>query len=195
MSVYIYYHVMDGSMTSEEMTLLGLHQYMTEVGIAEQIPYHQVTIAKGTPHKKPYFKEYKEIFHNVSHSGDWWVCAYSLIENGVDLQKVVHKNMDKVAKRYLHPLESAWLKGQKEEEFSRIWAYNESYVKWKGDGLTEGLSYFSVVPEQKESSEMIDFSLGVEDACQKEIPFVEEDYYLVVTTKEEDEILLKKLEI
>ncbi|MDO4977055.1 MAG: 4'-phosphopantetheinyl transferase superfamily protein, partial [Eubacteriales bacterium] len=178
MSIYIYYGRMDGSNSSKKMTLYGLKQYLSDSNMSEEFPWNKVTIAQASPHEKPFFKEYPKVFHNVSHSGDWWVCAYGSTENGLDLQKVAHANTRKIAVRFFHQDETSWLEGQEEEEFYRLWAYNESYVKWKGKGLTEGLSYFSVISKKKGEGLRDHWKLGVEDVCQQEIPFVEDGYYL-----------------
>lgn len=208
METYIYYHRFDKTMNSHDLIHMGLRQYFQAIGRKDRLD--TLTVCPGEPHKKPYFKEYPEIYHNVSHSGDWWVCAYGLTENGLDLQQEQEKKVDKIAKRFFHPREVAWLQGKEKNQFFRLWAYNESYVKYVGDGLTQGLEYFSVVPEEMLESKSVSgevtskeaveenrerFVLGVEGVCQQEIPFVEEGYWLVLTTKEEEKVIVNDLKM
>ncbi len=96
----------------------------------------------------------------------------------MDLQIRYEGDSEKLARRFFHPSEIAWLEAHGFEEFSRIWAYKESYVKYTGVGLREGLDYFSVTD-------------GVH-AVQTEIPF-REGFWMVLTAERESETELEEL--
>ena len=212
--IYIYYHPLDQMTDSAELTIRGLRQYLRDLGayhsqekdlipgqdknqdriqdLSSLVPGN-VEIHRDSPQGKPYFKEYPQICHNVSHSGAWWVCAYGSAELGLDLQKIEEKGrkrVDKIARRFFHIDEVTWLQGQAEEEFYRLWAYNESYVKYKGVGLTRGLDAFSTVRFIDGHAEPL---LGADGVCQQEIPFVEGGYYMVLTSREKEEVCLRAL--
>ena len=89
---------------------------------------------------KPYFKNYPYYF-NLSHSGDYVVCAFSDREVGADIQIHRAANMEKLAGRYFSPAEADAL-GQAEDReafFFRLWARKEAYGKLTGRGLADAL--------------------------------------------------------
>ena len=75
-------------------------------------------------------------------------------------------------------MEVEWLEQHGYENFCRLWAYKESYVKYTGIGLVKGMDYYSVVKP--------DGTLTGEIAFQSEC-------YMVVTAKQEAEIKLFSL--
>lgn len=130
-------------------------------GIREPIEYEFVY----GPHGKPYFKESvlkeeKTLFFSLSHSGDFVLCALSDEEVGADIQRIPDADTKKIlreeqiAERFFTEQERIWyqqedvaasfLPEQKRWRFYRIWAAKEAYMKWTGNGLTEGVSTFEV---------------------------------------------------
>ncbi|MBR5046708.1 MAG: 4'-phosphopantetheinyl transferase superfamily protein [Eubacterium sp.] len=183
---YIYYHVYDGSVSSEKLTRRGLERYLEDSG--KGVDRKDPDIRRRTSHGKPYFAGYPDIFHNVSHSGGWWVCAYGESENGLDLQQNADNPTEKLARRFLHPLEQEWLRDKDPSQFYRLWAYNESYLKYTGEGLARELNSFSAITLRDRTT-----SIGVPGLCQKEIPFPREGYWLVLTTREPHKVIIKSL--
>ena len=182
----IYYHPYDRSVPSHVLTKMGLERYLEDCH--KQSQHMDPDIRKRDSHGKPYFANYKDIYHNVSHSGDWWVCAYGESEIGLDLQQNGRKDNMKLAKRFFHPLECAWLSGKEPSQFYRVWAYNESYLKYTGEGLARDLDSFSVISDPEDP-----VSLGVPGVWQKEIPFPAEDYWLVLTSGRPQKVELRRL--
>jgi len=128
-----------------------------------------LTVCRDDEFGKPYIAELPNVHFSISHSGGFWACAFCDAEVGLDLQNVGIAREEKVARRFFHPSEVAWLEEHGFDEFFRLWAYKESYVKYKGTGLREGLDYFSVVD-------------GDLEVCQQEVPF-RDGFYMVVTTE------------
>lgn len=181
----IYYSVYEKSMDSHALLKKALQDYFDRNALP--IGLDKMVITKDSEHGKPYLEGVPHVHFSISHSGKWWICAIDSNPIGLDLQEVPEKenNVEKLAKRFYHKRETMWLRGKSQEEFYRLWAYKESYVKYTGVGLLQGLDYFSVIPENGQV-------LGVEHAFQQEIIF-KENYYLVLTSKEHCDITMKAL--
>ena len=82
-------------------------------------------------------------------------------------------------------MEVEWLEQHGYENFCRLWAYKESYVKYTGIGLVKGMDYYSVVKPDGTLT-------GEESVWQKQIAF-QSECYMVVTAKQEAEIKLFSL--
>ena len=80
---------------------------------------------------KPYFVEMPELFFNLSHSGDYVVCALSDSEVGIDIQQYRKNIKDGVFKRVLHTTENELFEKcdtkEKETYFYQIWAAKEAF--------------------------------------------------------------------
>ena len=86
--------------------------------------------------------------YNLSHSGDYVLCAASKLAVGCDLERIKEAPM-KVARRRFCESEVEYLnqtptKGL-DNEFFRIWTIKESYMKMIKKGLSMGLGTFEVV--------------------------------------------------
>ncbi|MDL2231183.1 4'-phosphopantetheinyl transferase superfamily protein [Porphyromonadaceae bacterium OttesenSCG-928-L07] len=96
-------------------------------------------------HGKPYIEGVANCHFNISHSGDYVLCAFSDQEVGVDIERI-RKMPERVALRYFHPNEIAALEkaDDKQDLFFTYWSLKETYLKYLGDGLNRGLSSFEV---------------------------------------------------
>lgn len=90
----------------------------------------QHSIAK-TELGKPYFADCPDMHFNLSHSGDYVVCAISDEEIGVDIQKWKEPVKESMEKRVLHEKEQGF--------FFDIWAAKEAYCKCTGEGLAKDM--------------------------------------------------------
>lgn len=104
---------------------------------------------------KPYFKK-SNVFFNISHCDDLVVAYASCHEVGIDIQKKPNSYSENLMKKVLTINEINILKDSENmiDEFTRIWAMKESYVKMKGIGIGYGLknvdttvlkNYFKVI--------------------------------------------------
>lgn len=94
-------------------------------------------------HGKPYLKE-NRLFFNLSHSGEYVLCAVGDKELGCDIEKIRDADF-KIAERFFSEDENKMLnavseKKPKTELFFRIWTLKESYVKAVGKGLAHPFS-------------------------------------------------------
>lgn len=96
---------------------------------------------------KPYFTGLP-VFFSVTHSGEYWMCVFSNNPVGIDLQRKDTKNNgEKIARRFFHPEEVAFLEEHQWGAFFDVWAAKESYLKYTGRGIAGELGTFSVIDE------------------------------------------------
>lgn len=92
-----------------------------------------------------------EFYVNLSHSGDYAVCAVSDSEVGVDIERVKKADIA-LAKRFFTSEEHDYIKNSAsiDDAFFEMWVKKESFVKAAGKGLAIPLSSFSVLGETVE---------------------------------------------
>lgn len=98
---------------------------------------------------KPYLKNNKEYFFNLSHSGDYAVCALADFEIGIDIQ--IQKPMNfKICDRFFTRDEKEFIMKEaefieREKNFYTIWTRKESYMKYTGLGMKQDIRNISVL--------------------------------------------------
>ena len=93
---------------------------------------------------KPFLKNHD--FHfNLSHSNGYVVCAFGSVPCGIDIQKE-KEDRSNIARIFFTESEYALVQKYGVSMFTRIWALKESYVKYKGEGLSLPLKSFQVYP-------------------------------------------------
>ncbi len=97
-----------------------------------------------TPKGKPYFLSAPALHCSVTHSGDYWLGAFSDQPLGIDLQIYRKVRREAVSRRFFHPTEDAYLQSEGYRDFFRVWAAKESFVKCSGEGIDSGFGRFSV---------------------------------------------------
>lgn len=116
--------------------------------LADILPLYGENPEKITlgPMGKP---EAEKIYFNISHSGDWVICAVSGEIVGCDIERI-GQEPDGVAQRFFHPNEAAYLQrfqGEvRNEMFFRLWTWKESYMKMTGEGAHLSLRDFEILP-------------------------------------------------
>ena len=96
---------------------------------------------------KPYLAGKNPCF-NLSHSGDWAVCAIAGSEVGCDVEKVTTSNLG-IAERFFCKEEYDDIAVQpsgdaQAERFFRYWTLKESFMKATGLGMKVGLDKFRI---------------------------------------------------
>lgn len=95
---------------------------------------------------KPYLSAVPEIHFNVSHSGDWILCASGGTPLGIDIQRerpfrpALYRVLSDSEKMLFQTLDAA----ESEPLFFDLWCLKEAYCKATGQGLRTPLHGFSV---------------------------------------------------
>lgn len=136
---YVYIFHTDNKMPEEER----LYQSATRYSGLDSSAFIKAQTEAG----KPFFPTAPQIKFSISHSGDYWVCAFGAFEIGLDMQQHTECRSRDISKRFFHPEEVEHLEAcaYSPAEFFKIWTAKESYVKFTGKGLSQGLDTFSVM--------------------------------------------------
>lgn len=122
-------------------------ELLVRYALAERFGMNHYTISfLRTDNGKPFLAN-SDVHFNMSHSGDWVVCAVGLSEIGIDVER-----MRQTDNRDMHVFfaksESELLNRAKPyaqaDLFYRLWTLKESYVKYCGTGLRHPFSDFAV---------------------------------------------------
>ncbi|PRX27150.1 4'-phosphopantetheinyl transferase [Orenia metallireducens] len=96
---------------------------------------------------KPFLKKYSNFYFNISHSGEWIVCAVDNKSIGIDIERIEPIDLE-IAKKFFSKKEYIDLISQKKENklscFYDLWTLKESYIKAVGKGLFLPLDSFIV---------------------------------------------------
>lgn len=131
---------------------------------------------------KPYL-EGEDVYFNISHSGDYVVCAVCDKEVGIDIQKI-EKNKDflKLARRFFTKEEALEIESVDEERrpevFTTLWSIKESYVKYTGIGLSQGMNSFFI-----DTMQQVIWNEEKSEKCNYQL-FEIEHYKIAVCVKE-----------
>lgn len=110
-----------------------------------QIDYSKINICKNK-YGKPFIENQEDIYYNLSHSGEWVVCALHTNEIGVDVEQVKTIDFD-FATHFFTKSESDFLfqsnYTDQTSAFYDLWTLKEAYIKYKGKGLSIPLDSFS----------------------------------------------------
>lgn len=138
-------------------------------------------------HGKPYLKDYPGLYFSLSHSGDVVVCVLAEQEIGLDVQQHV-KIKEGLARRFFTEEENALLAEAAgvqayEQLFFRMWSIKESYIKYTGLGMKQGLDTFSIEWGNKLIRDRKN-KVAFEEIKLDELP----EYAVSVSMKEREEI-------
>jgi 4'-phosphopantetheinyl transferase len=101
-----------------------------------------------SPYGKPYLKNSESLHYNVSHSGEWVVCAFDSLPIGIDIELIRPIKQYEIVKRFFTSEEYKGLLNREEKDrlsyFYELWTLKESYVKAVGKGLSLKLNSFSI---------------------------------------------------
>jgi len=96
---------------------------------------------------KPHIANLSNIHFNISHSGNYVVCAVAPAELGIDVERVRNVNL-RIAERFFSQPEIDDLMALDEDKrmpyFITLWTIKESYLKAIGRGLTQHLNSFTI---------------------------------------------------
>jgi 4'-phosphopantetheinyl transferase len=96
---------------------------------------------------KPYLKYHRNFHFNISHSGDWVVCATAAKPVGIDIELISPIDLN-MAEHFFSQEEVFDLFSKREKErlsyFYELWTLKESFIKAAGKGLSIELHSFSI---------------------------------------------------
>lgn len=137
---------------------------------------------------KPFLKGVLNVYFNISHSGEWVVCALSDGEVGIDIEQIRDARLE-VANRFFAEKEICDLKklsGElRNEYFFLLWTVKESYLKYLGTGLSKPLNSF-IVSENSDGISVLD-SIRTIDLSFRIID-IDSKYKLSLCTNKKDEM-------
>ena len=123
--------------------------------------------------------------YNLSHSGDWVICAISDKPVGCDIEKI-RKAPATVANHFFSDKEKEYLDGlspeQYDEGFFRIWTLKESYVKMTGEGLAVPFGSYEILMDGQAK---VLRNGQIQECCMSELAW--NGYRIAVCAKEEVE--------
>lgn len=107
--------------------------------------------------QKPYLKTGKNVFFNISHSGQYVVGVFGDSECGVDIEK---DNENVVfLKKYYSEKEWEYVQRNQGKNATRLWTLKESYIKTTGDGISKKMPEIDIGQlEKKDIYENTDIS-------------------------------------
>lgn len=90
-------------------------------------------------HGKPYFREYPEIFFNISHCHRGIACAVMDRPVGIDIEEIQFD--ESLAKAIFNPeeLEAVGSTDEPAVKFTELWTRKESLLKLTGEGLRDDM--------------------------------------------------------
>ena len=114
------------------------------------IPGRQLAFAAGERGKPFLTGAAQAIQFNLSHAGDWVVCAIGEHPVGIDVEHVKEHPVT-FAAGALTPEEyrrwAALPEGERDRAFYRAWTIKESYAKYRGEGLGLEFTKLEILPE------------------------------------------------
>ncbi|PFJ51519.1 4'-phosphopantetheinyl transferase family protein [Bacillus thuringiensis] len=97
---------------------------------------------------KPYLKDYRNFNFNISHSGEYVLCAVDNKPIGIDVEKVKYIEYKEISKNFFTTKEFNHITNQdlkfQLDGFYEMWTLKESYIKCCGQGLSMPLNSFCI---------------------------------------------------
>ncbi|WP_036722796.1 4'-phosphopantetheinyl transferase family protein [Paenibacillus forsythiae] len=96
---------------------------------------------------KPSLAAYPDYHYNLSHSGDYVLCAVDSRPSGIDVEEIKPIDLT-IADRFFSGAENRQIreipKDRRIGYFYQLWTAKESYIKFRGNGLSMPLNSFSI---------------------------------------------------
>lgn len=135
---------------------------------------------------KPYLKNHRNIFFNLSHSNKRVMCIISDEDVGCDVE-ILNDNINlNIARRFFKEQEYSRIinSGNPSDLFYRYWTCKESFIKATGKGMSLPMNEFLISIEEKLSDkEFIVESDSFEECFYMRELFLEEEYHYAVCKK------------
>lgn len=123
-------------------------------------------IARGKQ-GKPYFPQFPQYHFNLSHSGQFALCALDERPVGVDIE-CIRPHHFRLADRICSPEELDWLARQPDKTVAlcQLWTCKEALVKYHGTGLTVPLRTIRIpLSPASEQDDLLFHSMVTTEFC------------------------------
>jgi 4'-phosphopantetheinyl transferase len=102
------------------------------------------------PSGKPFLINGLNVHFNISHAGNYVVCALSDSSVGIDIEFIRPIDEVQVAECFFSSDEKAYVSSARSnllrnQRFFEVWTKKESRIKWEGKGLSKSLPTFNVL--------------------------------------------------
>lgn len=108
---------------------------------------------------KPYLENYLNFHFNISHSGNYVVCAVDNKSIGIDIEVIKHIDYEEISKNFFAAKEFDYITNEDSkfqlERFYEIWTLKESYIKCCGQGLSIPLKSFFIERDEYGNNKVI----------------------------------------
>lgn len=101
---------------------------------------------------KPYVN-YPNLYFNISHSGNYWICGIADKPVGVDIEMITKREHSKLVAVYFSHEEKMYVSKKKNEGFFEIWTLKEAYSKLLGESIFKNLKFNAVFLDELKSRE------------------------------------------
>ncbi|MBD0378723.1 4'-phosphopantetheinyl transferase family protein [Paenibacillus sedimenti] len=119
------------------------------IGTMTNLPRHEIRFGVNA-YGKPVIDGNEAVCFNVSHSGDWVVCAIDSDTVGIDVEKIQKIDLQ-IARQFFSQAENEQLMtlpaSLRVAYFFDIWTLKESLIKADGRGLSLPLDSFSIIKQ------------------------------------------------
>ena len=133
--IYIYEGEFEHGEKGYDMIKRGLYNYMLSKG-NELTEFPEIKKEEGG---KPYFVDSCVEF-SLSHSGQMWMCAYSDMPCGLDVQIMKEDTKwEKISERHYGENEKAYVNLWGIDGFFTVWAAKEAFGKMTGRGFFDDM--------------------------------------------------------
>ncbi|GAA0120809.1 MULTISPECIES: 4'-phosphopantetheinyl transferase superfamily protein [Clostridium] len=108
---------------------------------------------------KPYLSEHPDFYFNISHSGEYVLCAIDNNPIGVDIEEVRAIEYEEISKSFFTINEFQYIINKELNSqlnrFYEIWTLKESYIKCCGEGLSIPLKSFTIEINQHKNIKVV----------------------------------------
>jgi len=119
--------------TNNESKIQSLASFILLKIALIQNGYNDEIVFEYKKNSKPYLKD-SNFYFNISHSGEYVICALANEEVGCDIEKKIDRNFSSL---FLEIYSSQDLEnhGRSKDDFYKVWSVKEAYLKYLGQGL------------------------------------------------------------
>ena len=175
-SMYLY----EGDLSSDEFRENLLKEAVENYCRNHRIEWDEIVIHRAEKGKPYILGTHRDVYCNVSHTENMWICMVGEAECGIDLQKVKECRYEQLAKRYFTPEDQAYVQENGIQGFFKLWVRREAFCKYTGEG------FFGRIPPLTDGEGSLNTMIA--DGFLQDIPIADDLLCTFCTGGEDDEI-------